>query len=70
MKKYDYTNLGILAEHYYYISFNEFGYFTDTNKRLNGNSVSIRDKVNSKYDFNFRNTQDIIDNIPNKVMYT
>lgn len=72
-EKYNYKDLGIIGEPYYDIDWNEFAYFTDTGRRWNGNSVSIRDKVNSRYNFNFKTTQQIIDNIdklPNKVMFT
>ena len=31
--KYDYKNLGLIAEPYYDINFNEFAYFTDTGRR-------------------------------------
>lgn len=72
-KQYNYKDLGIIGEPYYDIDFNEFAYFTDTGRRWNGERFSIRDKVNSKYNFNFKSTQDIINNIeklPNKVMFT
>jgi len=72
-EKYNYKDLGLIGEPYYDINFNEFAYFTDTGRRWNGNKVSVRDKVNSKFDFNFKSTQEIIDNIdklPDKVMFT
>ena len=68
-----YKYLEIIGEPYYDIDFNEFAYFTDTGRRWNGNFVSVRDKVNSKYNFNFRSTHDIIEKIsqlPDKVMFT
>ncbi|MCF6297939.1 MAG: hypothetical protein L3J08_08155 [Flavobacteriaceae bacterium] len=40
---------------------------------LNGHKFSIRDKVESKFNFDFKTTQDIIDNIeklPPKIMFT
>ena len=70
--KYNYKDLGIIAEPYFDIDFNEFAYFTDTGRRWNGNKFSIRDKVKSKYNFDFKSTQDIIndiDKLPNKVMF-
>ena len=72
-KKYDYKTLGIVGEPYFDIDFNEFAYFTDTGRRWNGNNVSIRDKVKSRYNFNFKSTQEIIGNIdklPSKIMFT
>ena len=71
--KYNYKDLDLIGEPYYDIDFNEFAYFTDTGRCWNGHKFSIRDKVKSKYNFNFKTTQDIIDNIdklPPKVMFT
>ena len=72
-EKYDYKSLGIVGEPYLDINWNEFGYLTDTGRRWNGNNYSVRDKVNSKYKFNFKTTQDIINNVntlPDKMMIT
>lgn len=72
-EKYNYKDLGLIGEPYYDIDFNEFAYFTDTGRRWNGHKVSVRDKVNSKYNFDFKTTQQIIENIdklPNKIMFT
>ena len=72
-QKYSYKALGIIGEPYFDIDFNEFAYFTDTGRRWNGHKFSVRDKVNSKYNFDFKTTQQIIDNIdklPPKIMFT
>ncbi len=72
-QKYDYRTLGITAAAYYDTPWDEFAYFTDTGRRWNGESVSIRDKVNSAHNFNFRTTNDIINNVgqlPPKIMFT
>lgn len=72
-KKYDYKKLGIIGEPYYDIDFNEFAYFTDTGRRWNGHKYSVRDKVDSKYNFDFKATREIIENVdklPDKVMFT
>ncbi len=72
-KKYNYKELGLLGEPYFDIDFKEFAYFTDTGRRWNGKNVSIRDKVDSKYNFSFRSTLSIIKNIeklPSKIMFT
>lgn len=72
-RKYSYKDLGIIGEPYFDINFNEFAYFTDTGRRWNGSKYNIRDKVNSKFNFDFKTTQDIIDNIdklPYKLMFT
>ena len=72
-KKYDYRKLGIIGEPYLDINFNNVAYLTDTGRRWNGEKVSIRDKVKSPFNFNFRTTHDFIrsvDQLPDKVMLT
>jgi hypothetical protein len=61
--KYDYKKLGITGEPSFDIDWNKFAYFTDTGRRWNGYNVSVRDKVNSKYNFNFKSTFDIMNNL-------
>ncbi len=81
----NYKELGIIIEPYIDIDFSEILYITDTGRKWNGDSVSIRDKVYqgygetkrkplSKY-FNFNSTQDIIksindDKFPDSAMIT
>ena len=72
-KKYEYKKLGLIGEPYYDIDFNKVAYLTDTGRRWNGDKVSVRDKVESPFNFNFRSTFDIIENIshlPDQVMFT
>jgi hypothetical protein len=74
-KKYDYKSLGIIAEPYYDVNFNDVLYLTDTGRRWNGDKVSVRDKVDSSFDFNFNHTLEIIEALdkgilPNKIMFT
>ncbi|MFA7359818.1 MAG: hypothetical protein WC139_02155 [Candidatus Kapaibacterium sp.] len=72
-EKYDYRELGIVGEPYFDVDWNEFGYLTDTGRRWNGDKYSIRDKVNSKYKFDFKTTDDIVrnvDKLPGKMMIT
>jgi len=72
-EKYNYRDLGIIGEPYFDVDWNEVGYLTDTGRRWNGDKFSIRDKVNSKYKFDFNTTDDIIENInslPDKMMFT
>ncbi len=48
-------------------------WLTDTGRRWNGSNVSVRDKVESKFNFNFHSTFDIISNVnqlPDQVMFT
>ncbi|GAB1443519.1 hypothetical protein MASR2M39_23600 [Ignavibacteriales bacterium] len=73
MTKYNYSDLGLIGEPYFDIDFNEFLYLTDTGRRWNGDKVSVRDKVNSKYKFDLKTTQDVINAIPefpDKIMIT
>lgn len=44
-KYYDYRNFGIVGEPYFDIDFKNVLYLTDTGRRWDGNSFSIRDKV-------------------------
>lgn len=71
--KYNYRDLDLVGEPYFDIDFNEFLYLTDTGRRWNGDKVSVRDKVNSKYKFDLKTTQDVINAIPqfpDKIMIT
>lgn len=71
--KYNYRDLGLIGEPYLDIDFNEFLYLTDTGRRWNGDKMSVRDKVNSKYKFDLKTTQDVINAIPqfpDKIMIT
>ena len=72
-KKYDYRDLGIIGEPYLDIDWTKFAYFTDTGRCWNGNDVSIRDRVNAKFNFNFRSTYALINNVdklPANIMIT
>lgn len=62
-KKYDYHNFGISSELYLDIDFNEVLYITDASRSWNNGSFNRRDKVNTKYDFQFDHTMDIVDSI-------
>lgn len=47
-KKYDYRDLGIIAEPYFDTDFSKVLYLTDTGRRWDGEGVSIRDKAPAK----------------------
>ena len=71
--KYDYCNYSIIGEPYFDIDFNKVLYLTDTGRRWNGANVSIRDKVSSKFSYNFKTTFEIIsalkrNKLPHKIM--
>ncbi len=67
-KKYDYKKLGIIAEPYFDLNFNDIFYITDTGRRWDGHLYNLRDKATvdnpiNNIDFlklHFRSTQDII----------
>jgi len=72
-KKYSYKEFGIIGDPDITTDWNEVAYLTDTGRRWNGDSVSVRDKVKSKQNFNFKSTFDIVNNVdklPDKVMFT
>ena len=43
--KYDYRDYGIIGEPYFDVDFSQIAYYTDTGRRWDGDSVSVRDKV-------------------------
>jgi len=80
-KKYDYKKLGILAEPYFDINFNELFYITDTGRRWDGHLYNVRDKATKEntitnpmfIKLRFHSTHDIIkavenDQFPNQAM--
>jgi hypothetical protein len=80
-KKYDYHKLGILAEPYFDINFNELFYITDTGRRWDGHLYNVRDKATKEnpvtnpefLKLRFHSTRDIIDSVnagtfPNQAM--
>lgn len=74
-KKYNYRDYGIIGEPYFDIDFNKVLYLTDTGRSWDGERFSVRDKVESAYDFHFKSTNDIIhsiesDLLPNQIMIT
>ena len=62
--KYDYRSVGIIGEPYFDIDYDEVFYLTDTGRRWDGKSVSVRDKVERKESNNwptYHSTFDIIE---------
>jgi len=67
-KKYDYKKLGIFAEPYFDINFNELYYITDTGRRWDGHLYNVRDKATKENPItnpeflnkNYKHTSDII----------
>jgi hypothetical protein len=79
---FNYKELGIIGEPYFDIDFSKVLYLTDTGRRWDGSSVSIRDKVNAKKNEKFaqkgyriHSTNDIItaakeEALPEIIMFT
>jgi hypothetical protein len=71
--KYNYKELGIIGEPYFDIDFNKVLYITDTGRQWNNKTSSVRDRVNTHYNFSFNSTNDIIhafkqNQLPNQIM--
>ncbi|MFA5649503.1 MAG: hypothetical protein WC951_14525, partial [Bacteroidales bacterium] len=68
-KKYDYKKLGIIAEPYFDINFNQLYYITDTGRRWDGHLYNVRDKATKEnpvtnpgfLKMHYHSTQDIIE---------
>jgi hypothetical protein len=84
-KHYNYKDFGLTGEPYFDIDFSKVMYLTDTGRRWDGESVSVRDKVNkaaiSQYEKNsimakrIKTTRDIIrlaeeNELPPQIMIT
>lgn len=72
-QEYNYRDFGIIGDPYFDIDFNRVLYLTDTGRRWNGHSFSIRDKVESKYKYNLKSTKEIIvaltnNELPDQIM--
>ena len=72
-KKNDYKKYGIICEPYFDIDFDKVFYITDASRAWNNEKVSVRDKVESKYNIPINSTDDIINllksgNAPNQIM--
>ncbi len=73
-KENNYRSLEIIGEPYFDIDFNKVLYLTDTGRKWNGEKSSIRDFVNSGFDFDFSSTDDIIkafqnNQLPDQIMF-
>ena len=72
-EKYNYQDYGIIAESNFDIDFKEVLYITDAGRSWNNENINRRDKVNTKFNFNFNHTNEIIkaldnDKLPDKIM--
>ena len=60
-EKYDYRELGIIGEPYFDVDYKEVFYITDTGRRWNHGSASVRDRVESGFDIEVRSTGHLIE---------
>ena len=72
-QKYNYRDFELIGEPFFDIDYNKTLYLTDTGRRWDGESVSVRDKVFSNLNYRFRSTADIIgalnnNELPDKLM--
>ena len=70
-----YSDYQVVGEPYLDLNFNKIGYLTDTGRTWNGARFSVRDKVDSKLEFNIASTQEFIgalneNRLPNQLMLT
>jgi hypothetical protein len=59
-EKYNYRDYGIIGEPYFDLDFNKMLYITDTGRSWNKTRASIRDSVESPFNYHFSSTFDII----------
>ena len=62
---YNYSDFGIIGEPYLDVDFDQVLYLTDTGRRWNDDSTSIRDRVKSQSSCAFRHTIDIVESLRN-----
>ena len=59
-KKYNYKDYGITSEPYFDINFDKVLYITDAGRSWDNATINLRDKVESLFKSDFKNTNDII----------
>jgi len=70
---YNYRDYGIICEPYLDLDYDKVLYLTDTTQRWNDSKIALRDRVESKYEFSFTTTYDIINSVkslPNQILFT
>ena len=63
---YNYKKLNIIAEPYFDIDYNSVFYITDTGRKWNNETSSVRDKVKTKFDIKIHSTKELIKKIKNE----
>jgi len=72
-KKYNYKDFDIISEPYFDFDFNEILYTTDAGRAWGDESINLRDKVDTKFNFNIKHTNDLLrlintKQLPNQMM--
>ena len=67
-ESYNYKNHHIISEPYFDMDFDKVFYITDASRSWNNEKVTLRDKVESKFDIKISSSKDIIKLINNGVM--
>lgn len=72
-KTLNYRDYDIIGEPYFDLNFNETLYITDTGRSWNKSRSSVRDKVETKFNYSFSSTFDLINQLnsgtlPDKIM--
>ncbi len=60
-KHYDYRDYGIIGEPYFDLDYAEIFYITDTGRKWNNKDASLRDKVDSGFDIEVKDTRHFIE---------
>ncbi|MCK9230906.1 MAG: hypothetical protein M0Q23_09510 [Syntrophales bacterium] len=72
-KRYDYRDYGIIGEPYFDVNYKKIFYLTDTGRRWNNESSSIRDRVDSGFDIPVKSTFHLMElaregKLPDRIM--
>jgi hypothetical protein len=70
----NYRDYGFIGEPYYDVNFSKVLYLTDTGRRWNGRQVSVRDRVDSRFNIDIKTTAGLIagvkkSELPKRIMF-
>ena len=65
---YNYWDFGIIGEPYFDLNFNEVFYLTDTGRRWDGGSVSVRDKTSYEQSLVNLESENVVGNKPKLIL--
>jgi hypothetical protein len=67
-KHIDYKKYNIIGEPYFDLDFNNVLYLTDTGRSWNAAESSVRDKVESDFNYSFKSTYELISSVENDLL--